>query len=165
VIQPIASSALAQVGRFLVAESYLLDHDDWDAWLALFTADGVYWMPADPQQATPFDHVSLIYDDATMRELRCRRFRDRGESAALSLQPHPRSLRCLTNVDIIEHTAATVVVRANLVFVQYVRPSTQTFYARVRWELQIDGERCAIRRKRVDLLNCDGPLSDILVYV
>lgn len=163
--QPTDLAAFHRVQNFLLTESTLLDRDDWNAWLSLFTPDGMYWMPANPHQTSPLDHVSLIYDDATLRELRFRRFRDHSESGALSLQPPPRSLRYLSNIAVQEHSAESVVAQANVILAQYALATLQTFYARVRWDLNVSGEGFLIRSKRVDLLNCDGPLSDILVYL
>jgi benzoate/toluate 1,2-dioxygenase beta subunit len=164
---PAAACAYLEVQSFLVAEARLLDETDWDAWLSLFTPDGVYWMPADPAQTDPLNHVSLMYDDATLRDLRCRRLRDRTESAAISLQPAPRCLRCLSNLEVFGSDAAALRVsaRANVIFAQYSAPVVQTFHARVCWDLRAEAGKYFIRRKRVDLLNSDGLLSDILVFI
>lgn len=164
-MQPADIAVFLSVQNFLIAESAALDRNDWDTWLSLFTADGVYWMPAEAQQTSPVNHVSLIHDDAILRELRYRRFRGRSESGAISLQPHPRSLRCLSNITLVEHTPGNAIASANVILAQYAQTAVQTFYAQVRWDLHIEGERFLIRQKRVDLLNCDGLLSDILVYL
>src|SRR5436853_2780685 len=37
-----------EVEQFLYRQSELLDTKQWQAWIDLFTDDGVYWMPADP---------------------------------------------------------------------------------------------------------------------
>src|SRR6185295_14762490 len=89
---PTDAATHLRVQRFLIAESRALDDGDWDTWLALFSAEGIYWMPASPSQQDPLNHVSLIYDDAPLRDLRCRRYRDGGKAGALSLDPSPRSL-------------------------------------------------------------------------
>jgi hypothetical protein len=49
--------------RFLQHEARLLDEGQFDEWLALFTADGSYWVPSEPDQDNPHETVSLIYDD------------------------------------------------------------------------------------------------------
>jgi benzoate/toluate 1,2-dioxygenase beta subunit len=153
------------VHRFLIEESRLLDAGDWESWLALFSQDGVYWMPAAPLQKDPVAHVSLIFDDAALRHLRCRRFLDRGEGGALSLQPFPRSLRFLSNIEVLDAAPQqSVTAHANLIVAQYAHSAVDTFHARVTWNLLAHEGRLLIQQKRVDLLNCDGPLSDILVY-
>ncbi len=44
--------------RFLQHEARLLDEGKFDEWLALFTADGSYWVPSEPDQDNPHDTVS-----------------------------------------------------------------------------------------------------------
>ena len=58
---------------FLVHEAALLDDGRFDAWLALFTDDACYWVPSEPNQTSPHETVSLIYDDRRLLETRVRR--------------------------------------------------------------------------------------------
>src|SRR5262249_51901988 len=64
---------LARCERFLMHEARLLDEARFDEWLALFTEDAWYWIPIEPEQKSPFDTVSLIYDDRRLLETRVRR--------------------------------------------------------------------------------------------
>ncbi len=167
-MMPAASAQTYQaVQSFLIEEARLLDRNDWERWQALFTADGIYWMPANPEQTDPSNHVSLIYDDATLRDLRCRRFAEGCETGALSLQPAPRCFRFLSNFEVVEteSPSGNILARANVIFAQYSQSAVQTFYAHVAWELRRAGDAFRIGRKRVDLLNSHGPLADILVYI
>src|SRR4051812_49923929 len=59
--------------RFLLHEARLLDEARFDDWLSLFTSDGWYWVPSEPNQDNPHDTVSLIYDDRRLLETRVRR--------------------------------------------------------------------------------------------
>lgn len=153
-----------RVQHFLTAEARLLDSGDWDPWLALFATEGMYWMPVSPEQTDPLNHVSLIYDDSILRQMRCKRFRDRSETGALSLQPAPRCMRMITNLD-IETRPGCVAAQASVIFAQYAQTTVSTHYARVAWDLREHADSYLIQRKRVDLLNSDGPLSDILAYL
>jgi Ring hydroxylating beta subunit len=49
--------------QFLLHEARLLGEGRFGEWLALFTPDASYWVPSEPDQKSPFDTVSLIYDD------------------------------------------------------------------------------------------------------
>ena len=44
--------------RFLLHEARLLDEARFDDWLALFTPDGWYWVPSEPNQDNPHETVS-----------------------------------------------------------------------------------------------------------
>jgi len=58
---------------FLLHEARLLDEGRFDDWLSLFTPDARYWVPSEPDHASPLDTVSLIYDDRQLLETRVRR--------------------------------------------------------------------------------------------
>jgi len=49
--------------EFLIHEAALLDARRFRDWMALFAEDGTYWVPAAPNQESPFDQASLFYDD------------------------------------------------------------------------------------------------------
>jgi len=59
------------VAAFLYQEARLADEARYAEWLALWTDDGVYWVPAttDPG-ANPDRHLSHIYDNRTRLETR-----------------------------------------------------------------------------------------------
>jgi 3-phenylpropionate/cinnamic acid dioxygenase small subunit len=152
--------------RLVIREAALLDDGCWDEWRALFTADGTYWMPLDPAQPDARLHVSLLFDDAMLMDLRCRRLAAAADDlSSLSLQPLPRVLRFLSNIDVTADGADGVAVRANLLAAQHAAGVTRTFHARVRWALVRDGAALRIRQKRVDLLGSGDALPDILVYL
>src|SRR5262245_40524803 len=81
--------------QFLVHEARLLDEGRFDEWLALFTADAWYWVPSEPNQASPRDTVSLIYDDRRLLETRVRRL---ASPRIYSQEPRSRTSRIIANV-------------------------------------------------------------------
>src|SRR5262249_8255668 len=91
---PRASEALDldRCERFLLHEARLLDEGKFDDWLALFTLDGWYWVPSEPDQDNPHDTVSLIYDDRRLLETRVRRL---ASPRLYSPAPRPRPRRTL----------------------------------------------------------------------
>ena len=62
------------VEQFLYREAALLDRPDLDQWIELYTTDGTYWMPSIEDQVDPLNHISFIYDDRVMMEIRRRNF-------------------------------------------------------------------------------------------
>ena len=75
---------------FLLHEARLLDKGQFDDWLALFTPDARYWVPSEPDQASPIDTVSLIYDDRQLLETRVRRL---ASPRIYSQEPRSRTSR------------------------------------------------------------------------
>ena len=60
----------AVVEEFLVHEARLLDERRFREWMELFAEDGTYWVPAAPDQESPFAQASLFYDDRNLMRTR-----------------------------------------------------------------------------------------------
>ena len=50
---------ISRVEQFLFQEARLLDERLFEEWLALFSDDGVYWIPARIKQEDPIEEVSI----------------------------------------------------------------------------------------------------------
>jgi benzoate/toluate 1,2-dioxygenase beta subunit len=144
--------------QFLLHEARLLDEGKFDDWLALFSADGWYWVPSEPGQDNPHDTVSLIYDDRRLLETRVRRL---ASPRMYSQEPRSRCSRIVANVTIEEADAAGTTVRSKFLMIEYRREQQRLFAGTMLHRLiQIDGA-IRIAWKRVDLVNCDAPLDGI----
>lgn len=152
-----------RVEQFLFHEARLLDERRWNDWDALFLEDGVYWAPATADQPDPVNHVSLIHEDQLLRKVRIARF---ASPAAPSLQPFPRTAHLVTNIVIDMHDERTGEIAANARFlmIEY-RRDAQRFYggAYTHHLVEKDGA-LRIRLKKVDLVNCEGPLESSSVW-
>ncbi len=143
---------------FLEHEARLLDEAKFDDWLALFTADGWYWVPSEPNQADPHETVSLIYDDRRLLETRVRRL---ASPRMYSQEPRSRCSRIVANVTIEDAEGRAATVRSKFLMIEY-RREQQRLFAGTAWHrlVQLDGA-VRIAWKRVDLVNCDAPLDGI----
>ena len=146
---------------FLLHEARLLDEGKFDDWLALFTPDARYWVPSEPDQANPLDTVSLIYDDRQLLETRVRRL---ASPRIYSQEPRSRTSRIVTNVS-IEEDADDVftLVRSKFMLVEFRRNEQRLFGGTSFHRLTVAGSELKIAWKRVDLVNCDGPMDGIVV--
>ncbi len=157
-----AALDVAACEQFLVHEARLLDEARFDEWLALFTADAWYWVPSQPDQKSPRDTISLIYDDRRLLETRVRRL---SSPRIYSQEPRSRTSRIVANVT-IEAAAAdgqACTVRSKFQLMEY-RRNTQTAYAGTSFHRLVRaGDDIRIAWKRVDLVNCDAALEGLLV--
>jgi len=144
--------------QFLLHEARLLDEAKFDDWLALFTADGWYWVPSEPNQDNPHDTVSLIYDDRRLLETRVRRL---ASPRMYSQEPRSRTSRIVADVTLEAVEGLACTVRSKLLMIEY-RRGQQRLFAGTAWHrlVQSDGA-IRIAWKRVDLVNCDAPLDGI----
>jgi 3-phenylpropionate/cinnamic acid dioxygenase small subunit len=91
-----ATLRVEEAERFLFTEARLLDERRFDEWEALFTSDGVYLVPIDPQK-DPSGSISIIYDDR--RRLSERVFRQM-KTPVLDQNPPSRTIRFVSNVEV-----------------------------------------------------------------
>lgn len=151
-----------RVEDFIAKETWLLNTQAWDAWNALFSQDGAYWMPLSPQQDSPKTHVSLIYDTQALRAARLQRLKD---DDGLSVETAPSSVRHVSGLVCEDKGGGDWHAKGGVMMAEYARERTNTFHGTVQWHLQARNGDFVIELKRVDLINASGVLPDILTYI
>lgn len=142
------------IQQFLFHEARLLDDRKLDDWLKLWTPEGRYWVPRKQGQENPFDHVSLFWEDAMLREVRVRRV---NHARNWSQHPPTYGSRLVGNV-MIDGTDAEgrIIVRSSLQLTEY-RTEPRQLGATVYHKLAAtESGGWAIHLKRVNLTNCEG---------
>ncbi|RMF07788.1 MAG: aromatic-ring-hydroxylating dioxygenase subunit beta [Alphaproteobacteria bacterium] len=150
------------IEKFLYDEADLLDRGDLKAWLELFTEDGRYWMPARPDQDDPETEISLFYDDRLLMSIRALNF---GHPLSPMMEHPVRTSHVIGNVRLADWDGETARVTANFHVVALQRKEQTVFAGRYTYELVRAGAGWKIRQKRVDLINCDMPMKNILIYL
>ena len=152
---------LRQYEAFLIHEARLLDEGRFDEWVALFTPDACYWVPIMPGQQSPYDTVSLMYDDRRLLETRVRRLSD---PRIYSQEPRSRTSRIVTNLSLeLSDGTAGQSVRSKFIMVEYRREDMRLLAGTYLHRLvEYEGD-LRIAMKRVDLVNCDAPLDGLVV--
>ncbi|ABQ68235.1 aromatic-ring-hydroxylating dioxygenase, beta subunit [Rhizorhabdus wittichii RW1] len=152
IADPLLTHAAAD---YLFREAELLDGRRWEEWDALFAEDGMYWVPLRHDQQDPFNHASLFYEDAILRDVRRRRLE---EKHAWSQQPVTRTAHIVGNVRIVAQDGAGLRVRSAFQITEWRQGRDQRqlagHYTHDLVGAGPDDWRIAL--KRVDLINCDG---------
>ena len=164
-----APAAVAAIDRakledFVLQEARLLDERRFRDWMGLFADDGSYWVPAVPDQQSPFDQASLFYDDRDLMKTRI----DRLEHPRIHVQTPPsRTAHLVGNVLIEEVDAAKgeCVVGSTVIMVEYRDEAQRVFAGRQHHRLRRDGASFRIVQKRVDLINCDCAFEAMAVPI
>lgn len=149
------SSNLHQVSDLLYREAASLDEQRWDDWLALFTEDCEYWLPAWKGEhelvSNPKTEVSMIYHDRRSRlEDRILRIRT-GISAAST--PLPRTWHLVSNIRLGAMEGDLLPAYAQWQTRTYWFEQTDTLYGRYEYRLvRVDGA-WRIKRKKIVLIN------------
>jgi len=154
----------AAVEEFLVHEARLLDERRFREWMELFAEDGTYWVPAVPDQASPFAEASLFYDDRDLMRTRVERL----EHPRIHVQTPPsRTAHLVGNVIVEEVDAAKgeVLVGSTVIMVEYRDEAQRVFAGRQHHRLRREGASFRIVQKRVDRINCDSAFEPMAVPI
>ena len=155
-----ASVSRADCEDFLIEEARLLDDAHFDEWLALFTPEAHYWVPSEPNQKSPLETVSLMYDDRRLLETRVRRL---SSPKIYSQEPRSRTSRIVTNVSIESAANGVTKVRSKFVLVEYRREEQRLFAGTYLHDLVLIDEAIRIAFKKVNLVNADAPMDGLVV--
>jgi benzoate/toluate 1,2-dioxygenase beta subunit len=145
--------------QFLFHEAHLLDTQQYEAWLALFTEDATYWVPLERDQKDPLQTSSIIHDDRTLLELRVKQAR---HPRAHARQPLARTVHQVGNI-MAEEGAGEVKVTSTLQLVEFRNEKQRLYGALVEHRLRRVKGGFRIAHKRVDLVNSEGELDGITV--
>jgi 3-phenylpropionate/cinnamic acid dioxygenase small subunit len=150
--------------HFLIYEARLLDQRRFREWMALFTADGTYWVPAVHGQASPFYQASLFYDDRDLMETRINRL----EHPRIHIQsPESHCVRMINNVIVEKADTASGEYEISSVVLMYESHADdqRIFAGRQTHTLRSHEGELKIFQKRVDLANCDASFAPIAVPI
>ena len=150
-----AVALINEVSQFLYREARLQDTHEYDDWEALWTSDGVYWVPANGDDIDPETQMSIIYDNRSRIALRIKQFHT---GKRHTQAPRSRLGRVLSNVEIIEASGDEIRVAANaMVFESNLRAET-VWCTRNEYLLRREEGGLRMARKKVVLVNNDKAL-------
>lgn len=161
---PERAALRAQIEDFLFHEAALLDAWRLDDWLALFTEDARYLVPAlDRPDADPNVSLTLIDDSFDRLSGRVTRLKSRRAHREF---PWSVTRRLVGNVRLGEHDDADVHVEANFVVHRFRKEEVHVFVGRYAYRLAARDGGWAIRAKTSYLdnerLSPHGSLSILL---
>lgn len=148
-------SLLDQVQAFIYREARLQDEHQYEAWEALWTDDGVYWIPANGDDIDPEREMSIIYDNRSRIGLRVKQLLT-GRHFTQTPKSHLR--RLVSNIEVLGQDGGDVLACSNsMIFESNLRGDT-IWAARNDYRLRfVDGE-LRMAYKKVALVNNDKPL-------
>lgn len=149
---------------FVYAEARLLDERRYDAWYALFTEDGYYWVPLAPGQTDPINHTSLAYEDKLLLRLRIERLKPPGP---FSQHPESRAHHLLQRPEVerSDHAGNAFLTRTQLHYTETRGDEQLILVGTVFHHLTVEDGRLRIKLKRIDILNCDAALPSIQLFL
>lgn len=143
---------------FLYMEADLLDEGRLNEWLALFTEDAVYWIPASRYATDPDSEVSILYDERARLEMRIARLLS---GNVHSQTPPSRTRRLVTNVRLLEDGAHATRVASNFALTEIRRGKKTIYTGRAEYDLVCAERGWKIRRKKVDLVENNEAIGSL----
>lgn len=135
---PATELGLEEIRQFLYREARLADEHEYEAWEALWTDDGLYWVPAGGDDIDPQQHVSIIHDNRNRISTRIKQLKT-GKRHAQT--PPSRLRRVVSNVEILATDGDETTVGANFVLVESRERKKVVWAGRVTYRLRtVDGE-------------------------
>lgn len=145
-------AALHEATTFLTREARLIDEGRFNHWLELFSDDCLYWVPVTSGGGEPRTEVSHAFDDR-------RRLTDRvywlRTGLAYSQIPASRTRRTIGNVDVLELTPESRLIRSNFVVYEFRAGVTKVYAGWYAHTLVKTGQGWRIKVKRVNLLDSE----------
>ena len=153
---------LDEVTRFIYREARLQDDHAYDEWEALWTDDGIYWIPANGEGTDPENEMSIIYDNRSRIALRIKQFHT---GKRFSQMPRSRLRRVVSNIEILEKDDVHLRVTSNaMVFESSPRGDT-IWASRNEYKLRrIDGG-LRMAAKKVILVNNETALYSMAFLI
>jgi 3-phenylpropionate/cinnamic acid dioxygenase small subunit len=146
--------------QFLYHEARLLDTQQLEAWLDLFTEDATYWVPLERNQKDPLETSSIIHDDKALLELRVKQARHPRAHARL---PLARTVHQVGNVLVVSEKDSETTVTSTLQVVEFRNEKQRLYGALVEHRLRPANGSFKIAHKRVELVNSEGELDGIAI--
>ena len=160
---PVKQAAAADLHRaveqFLYRQSELLDGKQWQDYINLFDAKGVYWAPLLPEH-THWDGVpSIFVEDVDLMTVRMKRIQ---HPNAWSQQAEWCTTHVVSNVVIEKVTATEVHVRSRFHMMELRRDDLRHFGGTYRHQLKRTKDGFRILLQRADLFNAQAPFEYVL---
>ena len=144
--------------RLLEREARYLDQLRYDDWLAMYTAECIYWVPSTPKAGDPRREIAVMFDDR--RRLEDRIFRMR-TGFAWSQAPASRTVRLITNVEVFATARDdTRMVRSNFLISEFWGDETRVLTGWSGHRVVRDGTAWKIQAKQVNLIDCDQSIRN-----
>jgi benzoate/toluate 1,2-dioxygenase beta subunit len=149
--------------RLIEREARLLDRLDFDAWLAMYAPECIYWVPGTPEGGDPRREIAISFDDRRRMEDRIYRLRT---GYAWSQAPKSRTVRMVSNVEVFATAdRAARMVRSNFLISEFRPDGVRHLTGWCGHRFVEAGGRWLIAVRQVNLIDCDQNLRNPSIVI
>jgi len=154
---------MGEVERFLFREARLADEHRYDEWESLWTADALYWVPANDDDADPMTQMSIVHDNRARIATRIKQLKTGRRHSQV---PASRLRRVVSNVEILGVAdCGDIIVEANFVLVESRERGTRVWAGRYTYRLRVAGGELAMSYKKVALVDNARPMPTMAFLI
>jgi 3-phenylpropionate/cinnamic acid dioxygenase small subunit len=150
-----------EVEQLLYRQAEALDNKQWQAFIDLFTGDGMYWMPPAPHYTTWDGMPAIFAEDRDLMTVRMKRVT---HPHAWSQAPEWGTNHVVSNVVVesVDPRSGDVHVRSRFHMVELRRDELRHFAGSYRHHLKWTKDGFRIKLQRVDMMNSQAPYEYVL---
>jgi 3-phenylpropionate/cinnamic acid dioxygenase small subunit len=148
-----------EVEQFLYRQAELLDGKQWQAWIDLFTPDGIYWMPPEPSHTTWEGMPAIFAEDKNLMTVRMKRIL---HPDAWSQRPLWETNHVVSNIIVEKETGDEVQVRSRFHMLELRRDDVRHFAGSYRHTLKRTPAGFRIKLQRVDMTNAQAAYDYVI---
>jgi 3-phenylpropionate/cinnamic acid dioxygenase small subunit len=150
---------LREIEQFLYRQSAALDEKRWQDFIDHFAEDGVYWVPAQPEQTTWEGVPSIFAEDRNLMRVRMLRLT---HPHAWSQAPLWGTNHVVGNVMLEKESGDEIVVRSRFHMMEFRRDQNRHFAGSYLHHLRRAESGFEITLQRVDMINAQGSYDYVL---
>ena len=154
--------ALDDSTQFIYREARLQDDHRYDEWEALWTDDGIYWIPSNGEGGDPEQEMSIVYDNRSRIALRVAQFHT---GKRFSQTPRSRLRRIVSNIELLEHDAQHIFVTCNAMVFESGRRGDTVWASRNEYKLRRVRDDLRMAAKKVVLVNNEKALYSMAFLI
>lgn len=141
---------------FIWQEAELLDRKDYAAWEALWSEEGHYVIPIDPDTTDFAATLNYAYDDARMRRMRVERF---ASGFSMSAADSAVTVRTVSRFSLVSAQGDELEVRSAQLLAAYKRGTTTLFAGDLTHRIRLTQDGPTLLQKVVRLVNSQDALN------
>ena len=149
-----------EIEQFLYKQAELLDSKQWQDWIDLFAADGVYWMPPEPSHKTWDGMPAIFAEDKNLMTVRMKRVL---HPDAWSQRPLWGTNHVVSNVQVQKVNGnGDIEVKSRFHMMELRRDDVRHFAGLYTHHLQKSKDGYRIKLQRVDMTNAQAAYDYVL---
>ncbi|MDV7241157.1 MULTISPECIES: aromatic-ring-hydroxylating dioxygenase subunit beta [Rhodococcus] len=151
-----ADTRVLQAIELIWHEAALLDAKDYQAWDALWTDEGRYVIPIDPDTDDFDGSLNMVNDDTRMRRMRIERLTSGYSMSALAAA---RTVRTVSRFTVEDRSEDSITVRSAQILVGFKRDDQQTLAADVTHRIRYTESGRRLDLKVIRLVNSQAAVN------